>query len=340
MELELRAVIHYCYLRGLTPIETEAEMKPVYGRQMCHIKTIRNWFANFDQGRKELSDLPRSGRPADNTCLDDILNLLDEQPFISARRMAEVLGIPKTTVLTKLHDELDFIKVNLRWVPHFLSNENKQQRVEYSQALLEYLESGPRTWNQLITGDQSWIYWDNPHTSQWVPQGNQRPIHEKHTIASKKSMITVFFGLRGFVLVNVLKKGERFNSAYMVNEILPSLSNEISKSRPKIGLKGIHIHIDNAKAHNSKMTMNEISKYQMIRLPHPAYSPDIAPCDFWFFGKLKEYLKGMNFESDDELLNAIITFSNQISKSEISSVFEEWIRRLHLVIESGGEYVQ
>lgn len=98
--------------------------------------------------------------------------------------------------------------------------------------------------------------------------------------------------------------------------------------------------MDNSKAHNSKKTMSEITKYQMIRLPNPAYSPDIAPCDFWFFGKLKEYLNGMHFESDDELLNDIISFSYQISKSEISSVFEEWIQRLHLVIESGGEYIQ
>lgn len=98
--------------------------------------------------------------------------------------------------------------------------------------------------------------------------------------------------------------------------------------------------MDNAKAHNSKMPMSEISKYQMIRLPNPAYSPDIAHCDFWFYGKLKKYLNGMHFESVDELLNGIISFSYQISKREISSVFEEWIQRLHLVIESGGEYIQ
>lgn len=339
MEQEIRAVIHYCYLRGLSPTDAETEMKHAYGPQMCHPKTIRNWYSNFENGRKELSDLPRSGRPTNNSKINDILELLDEEPFISARRMSEVLDIPKTTLLRKLHDELDYIKVNLRWVPHFLSNENKHERVEYSQALLDYLESGPRARSLVITGDQSWIYWDNPHTSQWVPQGYERPIHEKHTCASKKSMITIFFGLRGIILVNVLKKGKKFNSSHLVNEIFPSLSNAISKWRPKIGLKGIHIHMDNAKSHTSKKTMDEISKYQMIRLPHPAYSPDIAPCDFWLFGKLKEYLKGMQFESENDLFDAITAFSNEISKSEFISVFDEWVRRLNQVIETGGEYV-
>ena len=92
--------------------------------------------------------------------------------------MSEVLNIPKTTILSKLHDDLYYIQVNLRWIPHFLSNENKLQRVQYSQALLEYLEGEPKRWNNVITGDLSRIYWDNPQTSLWIPRGGMRQIHE------------------------------------------------------------------------------------------------------------------------------------------------------------------
>ena len=66
MELEIRSVIHYCYLRNMDPLVAETEMKPVYGQQMCHLRTIKNWYKRFDEGRKDLSDMPRSGRPVDN----------------------------------------------------------------------------------------------------------------------------------------------------------------------------------------------------------------------------------------------------------------------------------
>ena len=125
----------------------------------------------------------------------------------------------------------------------------------------------------------------------------------------------------------------------MVEEILPSLEQKVLKFRPKNGLKGIKLHLDNAKAHNSKLTMQEISNYNIMIIPHPVYSPDIAPCDFWLFGKLKEHLKGKRFDNENELFDTLLTFSIQISKDEIKKVFNEWIRRLHEIIENHGEYI-
>lgn len=338
MEVELRSVIHYCYLRKLDPKDAEVEINSTYGGKMCHIKTIRNWYKRFDEGRTDLSDLPRSGRPVDNTCLGPIKELLENQPFISAKAMSYILGIPKSTLLLKLHNELNLVKVNLRWVPHTLSPIQKQQRIDISKELLTYLEKGPSVWNWVITGDQSWIFWDNPHTSQWIVKGTERPIHAKHNIASKKTMITVFLSCKQVILVKILKNGEHFNSSYMIQEIFPALYNEMLKTRPKIGLQGTKIHIDNAKSHNSKMTMNEIDKYRMKRMPHPAYSPDIAICDFWFFGMLKDHLKGMQFNDENELFNEISTFCKEIPQNEFQKAFEEWIHRLNWIIKNGGEY--
>jgi hypothetical protein len=36
-------------------------------------------------------------------------------------------------------------------------------------------------------------------------------------------------------------------------------------------------------------------------LQHPLYSPDLAPCDFYLFPKVKSTLKGTNFQSVDEV---------------------------------------
>jgi hypothetical protein len=50
----------------------------------------------------------------------------------------------------------------------------------------------------------------------------------------------------------------------------------------------------------------------LTRAPHPAFSPDLAPSDFYLFGKLKTVLMGAAF-ADDELLQGVMEVLNRIS---------------------------
>lgn len=128
-------MIHYCYERGIDPLATEAEMKPVYNKQMFHLKTIRNWHKKFDEGRSEISDITRSGRTVNNSIVESINYLLEEDPFISAKKMCEALEIPKSFLLFKLDNELRLVKGNLKWITHTLTEKNKQKRVELSHMI-------------------------------------------------------------------------------------------------------------------------------------------------------------------------------------------------------------
>ena len=40
-------------------------------------------------------------------------------------------------------------------------------------------------------------------------------------------------------------------------------------------------------------------------VPHPFYSPDLAPCVFWLFPKLKEKLRGSRYETIEEMKEAV-----------------------------------
>jgi transposase len=42
-----------------------------------------------------------------------------------------------------------------------------------------------------------------------------------------------------------------------------------------------------------------IKKHKIPELEHPPYSPDLAPCDFFLFPKIKSALKGNHFTSID-----------------------------------------
>lgn len=83
-------------------------------------------------------------------------------------------------------------------------------------------------------------------------------------------------------------------------------------------------------------------KYQelgMNRLEQPPYSPYLAPSNFFLWGYLKKLLEGQMFNDEKELFEKIKELLNEISKSVLKSVFDEWIHRLFIVIERDDNFV-
>jgi hypothetical protein len=74
-------------------------------------------------------------------------------------------------------------------------------------------------------------------------------------------------------------------------------------------------------------------------MPHPPYSPDISPCNFWLFGTSKEILRDREFSSNDEIENAITQARNDLTFDDVQSVFQDWIRHLAWVTENDGGYI-
>ncbi|UYV61610.1 hypothetical protein LAZ67_1005533 [Cordylochernes scorpioides] len=62
---------------------------------------------------------------------------------------------------------------------------------------------------------------------------------------------------------------------------------------------------DNAPAHRAIIVQDYLAKHSVSVLPHPPYSPDITPCDFFFFPKLKMTLKGRRFSSSSEVIDNV-----------------------------------
>ena len=68
--------------------------------------------------------------------------------------------------------------------------------------------------------------------------------------------------------------------------------------------KGVLFHQDNARPHTAKKTRELIENFGWEVVPHPPYSPYLAPSDYHFFGPLKNHLRGTKF-SDDEAVKEI-----------------------------------
>jgi hypothetical protein len=76
----------------------------------------------------------------------------------------------------------------------------------------------------------------------------------------------------------------------------------------------------------------------MKSAPHPPYSPDLEPSDFYLFGYAKRCLAGLSFEDADQLLAAEEGVLEGIEKVTLQMIFLEWMDRLKKCIAPNGEY--
>jgi len=73
---------------------------------------------------------------------------------------------------------------------------------------------------------------------------------------------------------------------------------------------------------------------------HPAYSPDLAPSDFFLFPKIKEILKGRRFDDNDDIRSNTAAALKAIPQNQFQNCFEGWTRRWHRCTASKGEYFE
>jgi len=98
------------------------------------------------------------------------------------------------------------------------------------------------------------------------------------------------------------------------------------------------LHHDNAPAHTSLLVREFLTKNNTVMMSQLPYLPDLAPCDFFLFSKIKRTLKGRRFASIDEIKSASLKELKTISKPEFQSCFEEWKKRWHKCVISNTDY--
>ena len=60
------------------------------------------------------------------------------------------------------------------------------------------------------------------------------------------------------------------------------------------------LHHDNTTAHVSHLVQSCLAKHPITQVTQAPYSPDLVPCDFWLFPRLKSPLKGKRFQTTSE----------------------------------------
>ena len=68
--------------------------------------------------------------------------------------------------------------------------------------------------------------------------------------------------------------------------------------------------------------------------PHLPYSPDLAPCDFWLFPKLR----GCRYETIEELKEAVTKVINTLTQDDFHGAFEKLLERYKCIAAGGDNF--
>jgi len=102
-----------------------------------------------------------------------------------------------------------------------------------------------------------------------------------------KTMLVCFFDHKGIVHYELIAQGQMVNQQCYL-EVLTRLWESVPRKRPALWPGKWILHHDSALAHDVLRVCEFLAKNSITKMDHPLYSPDLAPCDFWFFPKLKK----------------------------------------------------
>ena len=190
----------------------------------------------------------------------------------------------------------------------------------------------------VVTGDETWVHYFEPvrkvSNKIWATK------HSKCPIIAQRSLSTIFFSGEGVAIKVPVKKDKSITGKYYKDVVLKKLKKYYQKRCPATGFKHVPLLHGNAPAHTSTIVTAFLKKEKVTVLPHPPYSPDLGPCDFFLFPKLKAFLAGRKNQSRQALGSAIHQYLITVPKSAYRDAFKKWIHRLKLCISSHGEYFE
>jgi len=149
-----------------------------------------------------------------------------------------------------VRNHLKFWKVSARWVPKQLKPEQHTMRMMTSHDNLQrYKTEGEAMLERIVTGDETWVRHYQPETKQasrqWKHQESPTPTKFKVVPSASKVVATVFWDMRGVLLVEFQEHGRTVNTSSYCS-LLEQLKTAIRTKRKGLRTQGVILLHDNA----------------------------------------------------------------------------------------------
>ena len=222
-------------------------------------------------------------------------------------------------------------KTCAKFVPRVLREDRKDRHCHDSREMVELINSDPAVLDALMTCDESRIYCYDPET--------KRPKKARQSKSTHKLLMIpffFFFDSTGMIYLHWVPTGQTVNKEYYA-KVLREFRKRFRRKRPALFKSGQwHFHQDNAAVHNSILVTDYLTKKGIKTVPHPPYCPDLAPCDFWLFPKLR----GCRYETIEEMKKPVTKVIDTLTKEDFHGALQKLLNRYNKCIAAGGDYFE
>ena len=176
------------------------------------------WHRRFKEGREEVEDDQRSGRPSTSRTDENVERVrqkVQSDCRLTVRMIADELGMNSKRVWRIITKDLEMRKICAKMEPRLLNEGQKERHVQVCQDILEQIETEPNLLKRVVTGDEPWIFKCDLLTKRQSLEWNSAlsPWPKKVRVFKSKTkvMLIAFFDVHGIVQAEFLPQGQTIN---------------------------------------------------------------------------------------------------------------------------------
>ena len=278
-----------------------------------------------------------------SSLIADVAAAIQDDARVTVDHLVEAFGVSHGTIHTILHEDLGLVKKSARWVPKLLTDAQKEERVRTcKQFTAAVRRDSMHRLTKIVTMDETMVSFHTPETKKqskrWIKKGKPGPLKARVHASRQKQMVLVFFDAKGVIYTNIVPRGQTVNAAY-ITKALAVFMKKMRQKRPELLDGEWFFHWDNAPVHTAAAVQNWLAARDVQVLPHPPYSPDLAPADFFFFTKMKDQLAGRTL-TQESFKTTWDGVARTIATEEFTAAFRRWYHRCEKCVNNGGNYVE
>lgn len=321
---------------GDSAAASSRKLHTAYGEDALSERVCQQWYRRFRAGDKSLKDKPRSGAPV-KLSKAALEKAIKADRSATTRTLAARFGVSHTTIANRLAD-LGYEYKSRVWIAYNLSWKNKKDRKNIAQDLLaKYKRVNRLKW--FMCADETTIPLRNINRGkQWVKRGQRPDRVAKGFGIQEKVTLSLFFNSEGPIYHEFTGPRQTINKDVYIEQ-LGRVQSKLKELYPRmVNRNEVIFQHDNAPPHKAKKTKAAIAEFGWELLPHPPYSPDVAPADYHVFRKLKRELSGRNFETFEDAKEAVVKFITTQTTQFWSDAINSLPARWQAVVDADGGY--
>jgi len=182
---ESRGAIYHMAAQGRSAKDIREELVRVHAREAPSYATMARWCQQYRFGRKDLDNRVSTERLWDaweamtSYKISEARRLVTDNRSISLRMLSSKLNLAHQTVKIIMETELRLRKTLARWVPHELSERQRQARMDHAQS---FLAQWGHRWSRLVSKlvNETWVSYPAPYTRQSASEWRDAAIRHQN----------------------------------------------------------------------------------------------------------------------------------------------------------------